>query len=156
MQKLHALVAAAVGLDAGRGDQLTVENVSFDAPATEPAPPSGLLPRLAPQAVTALRWFGVLALAALAIVFLVRPLVQRGLPARAATGEAGAFVQRLPRTIAEIESEIEARLDATATARLGDRRVPVLTRRLASMAEREPENAAKLVRAWLADDRRMS
>jgi len=156
MQKLHALVSAAVGLDPGRGDQLTVENVSFESRGADGATPAGLWERFGPQVVPAARSLGLLALGALAILFVARPLVLRGLPARPATSEAGPFAQRLPRTIAEIEGEIEARLDATAAARVGDRRVPVLTRRLASLAENEPENAAKLVRAWLADDRRMS
>jgi flagellar M-ring protein FliF len=156
MQKLHALVSAAVGLDVARGDQLTVENVSFEAPEGGADEPAGGWGRFGPHLVPAVRSLGLLVLGALAILLLARPLALRGLPARAATSEAGTFVERLPRTIAEIEGEIEARLDATATARLGDRRVPVLTRRLASLAEKEPENAAKLVRAWLADDRRMS
>jgi flagellar M-ring protein FliF len=156
MQKLHALVSAAVGLDPGRGDQLTVENVSFESRGDGGATPAGVWERFGPQVVPVARWLGLLVLGAIAILFVARPLVLRGLPARPATSEAGPYAQRLPRTIAEIEGEIEARLDATAAARVGDRRVPVLTRRLASLAENEPENAAKLVRAWLADDRRMS
>ena len=32
IQKLHELVAAAVGLDTTRGDQLTVENIAFNEP----------------------------------------------------------------------------------------------------------------------------
>ena len=37
-QRMHGLVAAAVGLDTERGDQLTVENIAFDVPQMEPEP----------------------------------------------------------------------------------------------------------------------
>src|SRR5690606_930733 len=40
IQRIQGLVAAAVGLDPARGDQLTVENITFEAPQPEPdAPP---------------------------------------------------------------------------------------------------------------------
>ena len=42
---------------------------------------------------------------------------------------------------------------AEAASRLGDRRLPVLSRRLVGVAEREPETAARLIRAWLVEDR---
>jgi flagellar M-ring protein FliF len=38
LQRIQGLVAAAVGLDKDRGDQLTVENISFDQPKDEPEP----------------------------------------------------------------------------------------------------------------------
>jgi flagellar biosynthesis/type III secretory pathway M-ring protein FliF/YscJ len=59
--------------------------------------------------------------------------------------------QQLPKTIEEIEGEIEAQLDATPIE--GDRRQPVLTRRVANLAHKEPESAAKLVRGWLAESK---
>ena len=56
------------------------------------------------------------------------------------------------RTIEEIENEIEAQLDAEPQD--GDRRQPVLTRRMVSITNQEPESAAKLVRGWLAEGER--
>ena len=50
------------------------------------------------------------------------------------------------------EEEIEAQLDAAPND--GDRRQPVLTRRMVNLANSEPESAAKLVRGWLAEGER--
>jgi flagellar M-ring protein FliF len=60
---------------------------------------------------------------------------------------------QLPRTIQDVENEIESQLDAAAAERLADRRMPVLQRRIVSMAQAEPQNAARLVRSWLAEER---
>ena len=59
--------------------------------------------------------------------------------------------QQLPRSIEDIEGEIEAQLDSMPVE--GDRRQPVLTRRVSTLASKEPESAAKLVRGWLAEGR---
>ena len=49
LQKIQALVSAAVGLDAMRGDKLTVENVSFDEPVHEEGPPPSILEKYKPE-----------------------------------------------------------------------------------------------------------
>jgi flagellar biosynthesis/type III secretory pathway M-ring protein FliF/YscJ len=36
----------------------------------------------------------------------------------------------------------------------GPQRMPVLTKRVAALTQREPENAAHLLRTWLAEDER--
>ena len=50
-----------------------------------------------------------------------------------------------PRTVAELEGEIEAQLDAAETK--GDRKLPVLTKRVADGAIKEPEHVAKVLRS---------
>ena len=49
LQKIQALVAAAVGLETDRGDHLTVENVAFDEPMVEQGPPPGMFEKYSPQ-----------------------------------------------------------------------------------------------------------
>ena len=62
------------------------------------------------------------------------------------------IVDQRPKTVAELESEIEAQMDADAADKAGDnRRLPVLTRRAAAIAQKEPENTAKLLRSWMAE-----
>jgi flagellar biosynthesis/type III secretory pathway M-ring protein FliF/YscJ len=59
------------------------------------------------------------------------------------------------RTVQDLEGAIEAELDEAAAAQLGEHaKVPVLTRRLSQMTQKQPEHAAELVRAWLQEDRR--
>jgi flagellar M-ring protein FliF len=164
MQKIQQIVAAAVGLDTQRGDQITVENVAFDD-TVEPATPPTLMERLGPG----LRDYGsivaVLILGLAALMFVVRPIVKGVVkPAKVALPGAVAgpggleslpapVKGALPRTIEEIDSEIEAQLDAQHTDAMADRKTPVLQRRVTKIVQDEPENAARLVRSWLVEDK---
>ena len=159
LQKLQGIVAAAVGLEPDRGDQITVQNMSFDdVPADEPAAPMTTI-----QQITQYRnelWEGarisaVVLLGILAMVFFVRPLMQRVNAGAAGRQHAMALAgpgQPL-RTVADLESEIEAQLDATAQKADG-RRLPVLARKVSSMSAKEPENVAKLLRSWINEGER--
>jgi flagellar biosynthesis/type III secretory pathway M-ring protein FliF/YscJ len=51
----------------------------------------------------------------------------------------------VPRTVAELESEMDA-LDGGS-----DRRLPALTRRVAGLAQKEPATTAKLLRSWMVE-----
>ncbi len=96
LQKIQALVAAAVGLETDRGDQLTVENVAFDEPAVEQGPPPGVLEQYSPQIWEGSRIAVVALLGVVALLVFVRPLVRKagGSPAAkelaAAAGDARA------------------------------------------------------------------
>ena len=91
---------------------------------------------------------------ALVLMFVIRPMVRdtlKSLPARRRRRSwrpRPALPGQLPRTIEEVEGEIEAQLDAAVAARVADRKMPVLQRRVLTMAQGEPENAARLMR-WL-------
>jgi flagellar M-ring protein FliF len=160
VQKIHGLVAAAIGFDAERGDQLTVENISFEEAPVEEMVAPGAWQKYGPQVFEALRIVGIVALGAFALFGVVRPMVRSSMaatpaalgpsPARraaimaAATANAGTA----PRTVQDIEAELDSQLENSDAHRL-----PVLTKRMAAMTQREPENAAKLLRSWLSEDR---
>jgi flagellar M-ring protein FliF len=156
LQQVSDLTAKVVGLDTARGDELTVQNVAFEQTLEEPltAAPQGVLQRVGPI------WIGAGALSLLAVLGGLLVLVmRRGKGRRAAAQalqvEAQALPQQqLPRTIEEIEGEIEAQLDAEAAGAGSDRRVPVLTKRLQGILHKEPEAAARLVRSWIVEDRK--
>ena len=159
LQKLQALVAAAVGLDPERGDQITVENIPFDEPlAGEPVTPSFWV-RYGPSILDGARTVSVLLIGLAAIFFVVRPMMRRAgvaVPALAAAG-AGAATPALdrPRTVAELESEIEAQVEAAIAGKAPEgRKLPVLARKASAFASKEPENTAKLIRSWMADPER--
>jgi flagellar M-ring protein FliF len=152
MQKIHGLVAAAVGLDPDRGDLLTVENIAFDEPLPEEVVPPGGKERYGPVARNLGAGLAVVALGLLVFLLLVRPLLRRVRPASHVTVEP-LPQQQLPRTIQELEGAIEAQLDAEMASRLPDRRIPVLSKRVAGIAAQEPASAARLVRTWLVEDR---
>jgi len=162
LQKIQAIVAAAVGLDAARGDQLTIENVPFEeVPADEPAKVT-FWQRIEPQAWEGGRILGVLVLGILAFVMFVKPLMRRAtavavttieVPAagKAALSEAGPAAK----TIRDLEGEIEAQLDAAVAEKSAENiKLPVLSRRIGALATKEPENAARLLRMWLSQESR--
>ncbi len=171
LQKIQGLVAAAVGLEPDRGDQLTVQNVSFDEPPpVVPEAPRTVVERVqqyTPQIWEGARMLVVLVIAVVALLFIVRPLLSGGGVVRAgagtpALGAGGAGVGATAalgpagptRTVADLESELEARLDAAAAQGAEGRRLPVLTKRVTAISDSEPENVAKLLRGWIAEGER--
>jgi len=157
LQKIHGLVAAAVGFDADRGDQLTVENIAFEETPIETVAPPGMWQTYGPQVMEAVRVLGIVALGALALFGVVRPIVKGSLAAGASStamvkGPAVAVARTgvgAARTVQDLEAEMDAQLAAGSPQRM-----PVLTKRVAALTQREPENAAHLLRTWLAEDER--
>jgi flagellar M-ring protein FliF len=160
LQKIQQIVAAAVGYDQTRGDLLTVENIAFDETIVEVVEP-GFMERYGTDMKNTGKWVGVALAVLLVFMFGVRPIIRdtlRTLPG-AKTPELHAvqgIPGQLPRTIEEVEGEIEAQLDAAVAARVADRKMPVLQRRVLTMAQGEPQSAARLMRSWLSDSGRNS
>jgi flagellar M-ring protein FliF len=158
IERVQGIVAAAVGLDPERGDQLTVENISFEPvpDAVEPAAPG-----IGTQAIEVVKdhWLSgarviaILLVAAFAFFGVLRPLVSRvgGLANAPALPAAAAAGARLP-TVSEMEGQIDAELDAMTSPE--GRRLPVLTQRVARLANDEPEQVARIVRGWISEDGR--
>jgi len=152
MEKIHGLVAAAVGLDSERGDQLTVENIAFEETPIEEVETPGAWQRLGPQVFEALRIFGIVLLGSLALFGVVRPMVKSSFSLQPASRRIGAAVAAAsgggqPRTVQDLEAEMDGQLAP------GTLSVPALTRRMAALTQKEPENAARLLRTWLTEDK---
>jgi len=160
LQRLQGIVAAAVGLEPERGDQITVQNVSFEEPPPIDEPQTltrfEQVTRYSPQIWEGARLLAVVILGALAMIFFVRPLMRRA----SGVGPGGQQAMALAgpgqplRTVADLESEIEAQLDASAHQKVDARRLPVLARKVSSMSAKEPENVAKLLRSWINEGER--
>jgi flagellar M-ring protein FliF len=167
IQKLQGLVAAAVGLDAERGDQLTIENVSFDEPLLDEGPRPTAFQRYAPQIDQFSKVGTVLGLGLFMLMFVVRPVLKKMglLPEKQKKGkgkgkgvaidDVPALPVKPPKTVAELESEIEAELDAAAADKIAAwRKMPVLQRKISTITKSDPEHVAKLLRAWMIDEAR--
>jgi flagellar M-ring protein FliF len=153
LQKIRDVVAAAVGLDQERGDQLTVETIAFEEPAAPESVAEPWWRKYAPVLLDGGRIIAVLLIGLLVVFAVVRPTVRRafGTPVR---GGAPGPVRQLPKTVADMEGEIDAEIDALDQPQSQPRRLPALTRRVARLTQQEPENAARLVRSWLAEEER--
>jgi flagellar M-ring protein FliF len=160
LQRIHKLVASAVGFDESRGDQLTVDSIAFDTPAEPEASPapSGFAgfaddakKMVLTNGMSALRLVGTLGLASLAIFGFLRPMARRALalpkPPAALPAAAGAR----PPTVAELEGRYTGGDSDTAG---GDEKRPLLARRVAKLASEEPEYVARIMRTWLAEEER--
>ena len=154
LQRIQNLVIAAVGLDQKRGDQLTVENISFEAPVEVAELPAPAFSQQAMDAVktywpSAVRGLGIMLIASFAIFGVLRPLARRATSLAATPAlPAPATAARLP-TVQEMEGSIDAELDAARTGQ--PKRLPVLTKRVAKLASDEPEQLARIVRGWIAE-----
>ena len=157
LKEIQGLVAAAVGLDPSRGDQLTVENIPFHQTLLDVGQrtPTGW------QRYLRQIWIGV----AVGVVLLIALIgffgwriagkrKRKALVSKTAKQVAGAGLsQQLPRTVQDLESEIEAQLDAMSKS--GEpRKLPVLTRRIGGLVSENPKAVAQLLRTWMAEDQR--
>ncbi len=153
IEKIHGLVAAAVGLDPERGDQLTVENIAFEETPVEEFVTPSTWQRIGPQVFEALRILGIVAIGVFALFGVIRPLLKTSMSAaplanKRAVQAAVAAAGGQPRTVQDLEAEMDANLIPNDALR-----VPVLTRKMAALTQKEPESAARLLRTWLAEDR---
>lgn len=153
IQRLQGLVSAAVGLDTERGDQITIENMSFEVPPVEPEPaPIGMgtqvMTGVKEYGPSAFRTLGILFVALFALFGIIRPLAKRAtaIAASPALPVPAVAASRLP-TISEMEGQMD-------DDHRGDKRLPVLTKRVAKLASEEPEQLARIVRGWMAEDQR--
>jgi len=150
IQKIQGLVATAVGLDPLRGDQLTVENVSFETTVVEEVPP-GQWQQYGPMVTDVGRVVAVILLGLMAFLFVIKPMIQRSLPQLPQVVVGQRLAQQLPKTVEELQGELEAQLVASEASASEPRKMTVLTKRLTGIVQKEPEHAARLVRAWLAE-----
>ena len=148
-KKAAILVAAAVGFDPMRGDQVTVENIAFEETPVDEIAPIPVWIRYQPQAFETVRILGIVLMGVLALFGVIRPMLRGSLGATALTS-AGTAVAIQPKTVQDMEKELDAELGAAGTPK----RLPALTRRAAALTEKDPENTARLLKAWLSEEER--
>lgn len=161
MKTIQAVVAAAVGINATRGDQLTVETLPFEATLAA-EPPAASAPHPAPATrfspvVLGSVGGGVLLLAAIGFILYKRSKknksqlaeIQKELAAARATpvslpesSESSEDKGRQPPTIENL-AEVYKLPEG------GNTKTEVLTRQVSEQAHRDPAALAQIVRTWL-------
>jgi len=167
MRKYKDLVSAAIGFNPSRGDQLTVENISFEG-ETELVDKPTFIEKQGPIVMTALRYLIVPIVFIILYLLFLRP-VQKSVLASwstAGTPEATRSVPRLPSGVQTPMTlkQFEAQLSGAPGQEPGmplDEYAPVSTpskidmirKRVVEHAQSDPEAVARLVRVWLSDER---
>lgn len=164
LKKIREQVSAAVGIQPGRGDELTVENLPFASPINPREEQEArkqwwieqgkaLLPYIVPTVFGLALFF-----------FLVLPMFKRISKAIKASqlkvdSQAEEEAKVRPRkithlkTMEEMEAEIEAELNAeSATSAPEAQRRNLIKKRIQESAGQDPETAASLVRSWMLED----
>jgi flagellar M-ring protein FliF len=171
MKKYRDLVAAAIDLNAERGDQLIVENISFDSEAENIAAPT-FVEKNGPLILTGLRYLIIPVVFLLLYILFLRP-VQKSVFGVWATAGDRSLRAALPRpdhlqtplTVKQLEAQLQRSSGAgskdsyenTAERELlplpSPTKMDVIRKRVVEHAQRDPETVARLVRVWLNDEK---
>jgi flagellar M-ring protein FliF len=166
MKQIEELVAAAIGVDATRGDKVAVENFSFQTlPLENPAPPT-LTERVVPIVD---KWINLIRYGALFLLFLLiymlvlRPIKRqivttfRELPRQLGMGNAppgtlpgsgpGALVTKHDDT-----ATLEASLQQLGDSPLEAKQAVLLKKNLLEKVKKEPATASRLIQNWMRQE----
>ncbi|HLO67459.1 MAG TPA: flagellar basal-body MS-ring/collar protein FliF [Holophaga sp.] len=174
LKKIKEQVASAVGIQAKRGDELTVENMAF-APTTNPKEEQeakqqrwiNLGWELAPKLGYIILGIVIFFLVILPMLKRLSAALNRPTPLRVRvaggggggeTGEGGSPAPRkfTPlKSMAELEAEIEAELNAEGASSAPEaQRRTLIKKRIQESTLSDAETVASLVRSWMIEDGR--
>ncbi len=167
LKKIREQVAAGVGLQAKRGDELTVENLAFASTANPREEAEAKSQQRWDLAYKALPFVGWIVVGAVVFFMILLPMlkklssaINRPAPLRV-HGEGGEGSPSAPRRVtpmksmAEMEAEIEADLNAEGAAGAPEaQRRQLIKKRIQESATGDPETIASLVRSWMLEDGR--
>jgi flagellar M-ring protein FliF len=148
LQIIEQLAKAAIGVDAGRGDVLTVANLPFEQPAPEQPKAVGLVDksrRMLNDWSWVIRLVGVFAIFATVYLLILRPIKRQVIASLKSPGRTlamGQGSQNLPmpdQVVVPAQQPEEAR------------RLSSLTKQLATKVAAEPALSTKLVQNWIGE-----
>ena len=162
LKEVERLVGSAAGVDAARGDRVTVAAVEFlpNDRLNEPIPSPGMLALLMEHTSAAIKGLTMLAITALLIWFGLRPATRALLEAKpaGAAPQLPDFQTAMPDGFPQTAADPQA---ASAGARFGPLEVPNLIadltskmgrtpqKRLEQMIDFDEEQAASILKQWM-------
>ncbi|MBI4404607.1 MAG: flagellar M-ring protein FliF [Deltaproteobacteria bacterium] len=156
LERIKDVVGNAVGIDANRGDSITVRSMPFKTEDLTPAEKTATVFNWQEFLVHALR-NGLVGLVILLFFFLVvRPFLRW-----ATLSELKQEVELLPKTVAELEAarKDEGLLALTRAASVLEEGEPIekkegveLTKRLGERLDESPRKALRIMQDWLDED----
>ena len=164
LKKLRDQVASGVGFQVKRGDELTVENIGFASTANPKEEADAKKQFWVDQGVRLVPTALGITLGLILFFMLVMPVLKklstalnRPAPIRVhGEGSDSAYASRKAtpmKSIAEMEAEIEADLNAEGAAGAPEaQRRQMIKKRIQDSATLDPETIASLVRSWMLED----
>ena len=180
LKKIQEVVAAAVGIDAQRGDQIVVQSIPFDQPTVEVANLTWMQ-RNRDLIPLVIKYSALVLIAILLLLFVVRPAkraimaaltapkqellpaTSSGAPLALTAGELAAqeiVVEKalvnngeVGKTVAEIEAELKAELERESHFVAPEvKRAGAIKKLLVEQSQDDPDTIAKTIRSWLNED----
>lgn len=169
--RLQTLVQSAIGFDASRGDQVSIDSLRFIDYSLDVGEPVGIsvMQVLAENVMSIIRWIFAMLIVALVMILGVRPALQRAFPdaadiqanldkdanepaaTEAANGAANGALQGRGNNITDPASEIEPEdMMKNPSAAGGALRQQLDV--IGDLVEKEPEATMKILRGWLASE----
>jgi flagellar M-ring protein FliF len=169
MKKYKDLVSAAIGINATRGDLLTIENISFEG-ETELIEKPTFLEKQGPMIMTGLRYLIIPVVFIILYLFFLRPVQKSVFTNWAPAGQLtpSRNLPRLPgqvqtpMTVKQLEAQLSGMPIKDDYANTPEReflplpspsKIELIRKRVVEQAQTDPETVARLVRMWLADER---
>lgn len=171
MKKYKDLISAAIGFNPNRGDQLTVENVSFEG-ETELVEKPTFMEKQGPMIMTGLRYLIIPVVFIILYLFFIRPVQKTVFAGWAPAGSLPPGMSRnLPRlpgavqtpmTVKQLEAQLNGLTAKDDYANTPEReflplpapsKMDMIRKRVVEQTQNDPETVARLVRMWLADER---
>jgi flagellar M-ring protein FliF len=147
MNQIKQLAEAAIGFDEKRGDSISVQNLSFDADATEMMPPvtnwGTQVQKTVSDYSSLLRPASLLVLFVLAYLFVIRPVQKHVFTATVAPAGADAL---LPAT------RMDALPGASGEPNIELDRANQLKEQTVEMIRQKPLHTARAIQAWLHEE----
>jgi flagellar M-ring protein FliF len=158
LKDVERLIESAAGIDAKRGDRITVSAVEFlqGSQPLESDASSGIAHQLVGQLGSIVNALAVVGVAALLIWFGLRPAVKAILVAKASEPAVAAQIEVQPQpTVAApganaVASDAQPNLIADLTEKLG--RTPL--KRLEQMVDYDEDQAAAILKQWMREAER--
>jgi len=159
LAKINEQVAAAVGIEKGRGDVISVVNMPFTPTITKEE-----LDRMASEKmwnrifklstpIISLLFFIIL------LLFVIKPIVRTVITPvlesfkPALEEKPKETIKKLPpKTVAELEAEIEAEIDSEFVPGIEVKRVEIIRERVLEAVKNDPEQAAGFFRSMLIEE----
>ncbi|KAA0257044.1 flagellar M-ring protein FliF [Deferribacter autotrophicus] len=168
IEKIKKLVASAAGIDEKRGDRIEVTNISFDT--THDVVEASFYQRQEKMNLifTIAKYVFALVIILLFYFLAIRPIMKRLEHVRET--EEGTFVAagvgagkgealditlgeeiKFPKTIEELEKEIESELEESAPVDIDTVKTKVMIKKLEEAANEDPEVLANLIKVWIKE-----